>query len=74
MSGSVELKINGILIGNVYYHNEGYLDDSTCAYSYEYHSWPESDAIKGKLIHVRPEGVEKLILLVFKDILKQKAG
>ena len=72
MSGSVELKINGRLIGNVYYHNAGYLysslegyADNVCEYSYEYHSWPEGDTVKGKLTHARHEGVEKLVHLIF---------
>ena len=78
MSGAIELKINGILIGNIYYHNEGYVSEAECNYTYEYHSWPNGWAIKGELIHTRVQGVETLAELIFRDInhkrLKELTG
>lgn len=61
MSGTVEFKINGNLIGHIYYHNEGYIDDDLCAYTYEYYSWPNKKVMKGNLEHLRSEGVEVLV-------------
>ena len=83
MSGSIELKINGQLIGHLYYHNKGFIGrdsrgriSNSYLYTWEYHTWPASPSpiLKGELTHKRGEGVEKLVYLILKDILKQKAG
>lgn len=68
MSGSVEFKINGQLVGHIYFHNEGYVNDRSCLYAYEYFSWPNGKTKSGKLRHVRDEGLEKLVKLILQKV------
>lgn len=69
MSGTVEFKINGNLVGHIYYHNEGYVDDDLCTYTYEYHSWPKKKDKVGQLNHFRSEGVEVLVHKILTKII-----
>lgn len=72
MSGSIELKINGTIIGHIYYHNEGYITEGECQYLYEYHSWPNGVTITdGVVIHTRVQGVEVLAELILREINKK---
>lgn len=72
MSGSVEFKINGNLVGHIYYHNEEYVNESDCLYSYEYHSWPNGSRIQGEVIHTRSHGLEVLIKALISEIVRRQ--
>jgi len=67
---TVELKINGSMIGHIYGHNEGVRasDAEGDRYRYEYYR-PETRRVhNGEITHVRSEGIEKLVALILMDV------
>lgn len=66
---TVELKINGMLIGVIYGHNEGaardpddasFYDPDLCLYTYSYFHCSDGRTVKGTITHRRSEGLEIL--------------
>jgi len=61
---TIEMKINGILIGQIYAHNQGY-EDATDLCSYNYHCYlmdmkGNPSIAEGVVLHRRNEGFLKL--------------
>lgn len=72
---TVEMKINGTLIGQIYAHNKGYVKGSYNECRYGYHLYQMDTGMDGKpsikegtLIHNRPDGFNKLIKLILEDV------
>jgi hypothetical protein len=74
---SMDMKVNGVLIGHIYCHNEGsiHMDNvlDLCQYYWEYHKIGErkSKIQRGCVSHRRKEGALKLFSLIIKDILHE---
>ncbi len=70
---SLETRINGLLIGYAYIHNELVQDDKkNYLYNVEYHRFDRKpNLIKFSVMHKREEGAEKLLFLVYKEIDKR---
>jgi len=65
---SVELKINGAMIGHIYGRNIESLGEGIYRYTYEYYE-PETRGIrKGTIVHRQVDGVRHLIALILKDM------
>lgn len=65
---TAEIKVNGVLIGHVYIHNEGYVndnlddDDDMCNYSYHAYDVGEGEIIgRGTVKHPRKDGAFRLV-------------
>ena len=72
---SVEVKINGVLIGHLYGHNNGYMESDVlsgeCLYSYEYYEPGKGKEVKrGNITHKRDDGMVKLLSKIFKKLEK----
>ena len=72
---SVEVKINGILIGHLYGHNKGYMESDDlsdeCLYSYEWFEPGTGKEVKrGNITHKRDDGMVKLLSKIFKKLEK----
>jgi hypothetical protein len=63
---TVEIRINGSLIGHIYGHNEGENNGIT-KYSYEYYRPDSNKLVCGETFHKREAGIEKLIELILRD-------
>ncbi len=70
---SLETRVNGVLIGCAYIHNESVQDDKgNCLYNVEYHRFDRKPSvIRFNLTHKREEGAEKLILKIYEEITKR---
>ena len=67
---SLEIRINGEMIGYAYVKNEGIVEEDKCLYSIEYFR-PEKDLTKFNVIHKRSDGAEKLLDSIFKKIISE---
>ena len=67
---SVEIKINGNLIGHIYGVNKGLTVKGLTKYSYEYYDPEFHKIIKGNVKHHREAGIRPLITTIFKDMEK----
>ena len=72
---SVEVKINGVLIGHLYGHNNGHMESDAlsdkCLYSYEYYEPGTGKEVKrGNITHKRDDGAAKLVSEIFKKLEK----
>ena len=68
---TIEMKINGTLIGQVYAHNKGYVDGSICKYDwhcYQMDMKGNPTITQGTLRHDRPDGFNKLAEAIFKEL------
>ena len=78
---TVELKINGSLIGHVYGHNEGLVEqphdfsnsNPKSKYKYAYYGVENQKLINGKITHSRDDGLERLISSILLDVDKKKS-
>lgn len=66
---TVEIRINGSMIGHIYGHNEGDTADG-CKYRYEYYEPETRKLIKGNIEHKRSKGIRQLITQILNDIEK----
>ena len=67
---TIEIKINGAMIGHIYGHNEGLAPEGKgeSVYSWEYYR-PEMRSIQhGKLLHKRDDGIESLICKILEAV------
>jgi len=63
---SVELKVNGALVGHIYGRNiQG---DTISKYKYEYYEPESRKFIKGTVTHRRSEGLRNLISIILNDM------
>ena len=69
---TVELKVNGALVGHIYGVNKGlYLEGKgETIYDYEYYDVGKRDLIKGEVLHKREGGIKCLIKLILEDVEK----
>jgi len=67
---SIELKVNGILIGKVYIKNEGHISGKSdlCNYYVKYSRARDERIIETYIEHKRGDGAEKLAEIVFKAV------
>jgi hypothetical protein len=71
---TVEMKINGTMIGQIYAHNEG---GALGNCDYKWHCYLMDDAGKpslyeGRVNHQRQEGFAKLMSIIYEDLLEKK--
>ena len=64
---TVEIKINGSLIGHIYGHNEGPTPDGD-RYRYEYYETEKRKVVNGEVVHHRADGIRPLIAAILSDI------
>jgi hypothetical protein len=65
---TVEIKINGSLIGHIYARNVKDVGLDECEYAYEYYE-PESRGLtKGKVRHRRKDGIRPLVGMILGDV------
>ena len=72
---TIELRVNGALIGHAQLINQGYLKglDDTC--EYEYHAWlteGKGNILRGRLKHKRSDGAFELVRKLTEDMNKKK--
>lgn len=65
---TVEIKINGSLIGHIYGRNTGEYKGSKVKYDYEYYEPEEPGVRKGQVFHSRESGIRPLIAAILKDL------
>ena len=67
---TVELKINGALIGHVHGINKGLYPEGKgeTLYNYEYYNVEERDLIAGHVLHKRDDGLPNLVRLILEDM------
>ena len=73
--GTVEFRVNGTKVAEIYFRNEHFVDrtvDDACVYYYEYYE-PETFYCRGKVIHRRHKGITSLTATVIKAVEKEKA-
>lgn len=68
---TLEFRINGMLVGVVYGHNERDLSADTCEYSYHYHEVDKGNILSGHVVHVREDGLAKLCQKILTDAERQ---
>jgi len=68
---TVEIRINGALIGHIYGTNTRELGAGVYEYRYEYYEPDVRKLIKGRVTHLRSSGVRPLINAVLSDVTKQ---
>jgi len=68
---SVEIKVNGALIGHLYLHNEATIDADLCRYVVEYAIIGEGKVMTGHLLHRRDDGAEVLVKKAFQWIVNK---
>ena len=64
---TVEIKINGSLIGHIYGHNEGHTDKGD-RYRYEYYETETRKIVNGEVTHPRRNGIRPLITAILSDV------
>jgi len=64
---TIEIKINGVMIGHIYGVNIGGKEHGKNSYSYEYYKPESREVNKGLVRHAREDGIEKLIALILED-------
>jgi len=69
---TVEIKINGSLIGHIYGHNEGVDKNNNTEYTYEYYRPESRKLVNGKILFRREDGIENLICSILEDYSKKQ--
>lgn len=64
---TVELKINGTMIGHIYGHNEGLEDEGLTKYSWEYYRIESRKVTSGTVLHHRDDGLESLVAKILEE-------
>ncbi len=65
---TVELKINGALIGHIHGVNKGIGQEGATTYDYDYYDVEKGDLSKGRIFHKREDGINHLIKLILEDL------
>ncbi len=68
---SVELKVNGVMVGHIYGRNISGNDHMYCSehiYRWEYYKPEQRQMVSGTVKHIRDDGIEKLISLILKEV------
>lgn len=74
---TIEVRINGCLIGHAYIVNQGMSKTGQCCYSYEYYHVGKATEVKsakgalksGKIEHKREQGAEALAMKVLGEVI-----
>ena len=73
---SVEVRINGSMIGHIYGHNEGFTNNSKkydeCNYTYQYYDVQEGIVYSGEVKHERQDGIEELLKRILQKQCRSK--
>ena len=65
---TIEIKINGSLIGHIYGINKGDGPNKTTRYNYEYYEPEIRRLITGSVLHKRENGIRVLIELILESV------
>jgi hypothetical protein len=69
---SLENRINGVLVGYAYVKNESPIDEDVYCYHVEYHRiGKKPNIISFDIAHVKEEGAEKLVFLIYQRIYEK---
>lgn len=69
---TIEIKINGTMIGHIYGRNLCVQENGLSLYDYEYYE-PEIPKLqRGTISHCREQGIRKLVKLILSDVDKQE--
>jgi hypothetical protein len=68
---TLELRINGALIGHIYGRNIKVLSKDKCKYKYEYYEPGNKETFKGEIVHDRKKGIRALVCGILKRIEKE---
>ena len=71
---TVEIKINGSMIGHIYGHNKADIANGVCRYEYEYYQPELRKMVCGEVTHARDDGIRELISMILNDVNKQEAS
>jgi len=69
---TVEIMINGTMVGHIYGHNEKDLGGDVCEYRYEYYRPEMRKVVNGRVNHLGSNGIEELISLILTDFQKKR--
>ena len=67
---TVEIKINGTLIGHIYGHNTGDQVEGKTVYNWHYYSTEEQDVSRGHILHKREDGINALVAAILGKVSK----
>ena len=67
---TVELRINGVMVGHVYGTNKGPVPygKGETKYDYEYYEPDGDGVVRGSVMHKREDGLRHLVKLILDDI------
>ena len=69
---TVEIRINGALIGHIYAVNERGASDGLCEYRYEYYEPDRGGLVTGKVKHERTKGAAELVKKLAANIVRRE--
>jgi len=69
---TIEIRINGALIGHIYAVNLRGAPDGLCEYRYEYYEPDRGSLVTGKIKHQRPEGALALVAKLARAAKRKK--
>jgi len=69
---TVEIRINGTLIGHIYGRNMGRNPGGKTRYDYEYYEPELPNVRKGSVMHERDGGIRPLIAAILADVPAEK--
>jgi len=69
---TVEIKVNGALIGHIYGQNLGVELDGKTKYKYEYYEPGANKIVNGSVYCVREDGIRPLITTILNEIDNKK--
>lgn len=64
---TVELKINGSLIGHIYGRNMGQVTSGETKYEYDYYDVDRREQTKGELLFQREDGIRALVAAILSN-------
>jgi hypothetical protein len=65
---TVEIKVNGSLIGHIYGRNMSGDKDGKCWYNYEYYEPETRHVMKGTVPHKREDGIRALVTTILNHV------
>ena len=65
---TVEIRINGSMIGHIYGRNVGEVGKGKHEYHYEYYEPENRTVVKNTVVHDRKKSIRKLITTILNDI------
>ena len=66
---TIEIKINGSLVGHIYGHNEGHINaKGETLYRYEYYEVETRRVRPGTVRHVRKGGIRSLVVAILSSV------